>query len=96
MSKSKYTSGPWYRISKEGEAHKVSAKAEGCAPWICEVYGGLRESTVVANADLIATAPEMLEVLEIALRHSNCPGENCAIDWHDLARVIIAKAKGEL
>jgi hypothetical protein len=49
----------------------------------------------VANARLIAAAPDLLEVLERALEHSNCPGDNCAIDWHAQARVVIAKAKGE-
>ena len=48
-----------------------------------------------ANAHLIAAAPDLLEVLEMALKQSNCPGENCAIDWHGLAQAVIAKAKGE-
>lgn len=38
---------------------------------------------------------DLLEVLERALKHSNCPGENCAIDWHAQAQIVISKAKGE-
>ncbi len=48
-----------------------------------------------ANANLIASAPDLLEALETALHDSGCDGDLCAHWWHEKARRAIAKAKGE-
>lgn len=102
MKESKYTSGPWshyhgkLRPQFPNLIHEVQDKSGGAiVNWQGFDGLGLPKKQVAANAALIAAAPELLEVLESALRQSNCPGENCAINWHTQARVIIAKAKGE-
>lgn len=63
---------------------EIQAAGKGCAP----------PDEVVANANLIACAPEMYEMLEIAL---DCLGDEFALprDIIDDIESILAKARGE-
>lgn len=54
-----------------------------------------RDLKLLADAVLIAAAPELLDTLKQALRESMCDGDLCCHDWHEAARSIIAKAEGE-
>lgn len=96
MNESKHTPGPWYATpDPDRDTWWVSQQPEGGTFWIAEAVNGLMNDETEPNAHLIAAAPELLQVLERALKESNCPGENCAIDWHAQAVIAIAKAKGE-
>jgi hypothetical protein len=89
MSEAKFTRGPW-KVWRDNKDKWYTRRVYAGNDWlVANVLDGHE-----ANACLIATAPELLEVLERALDHSNCPGDNCAIDWHAQARAAIAKAKG--
>jgi hypothetical protein len=57
--------------------------------WVCGAWGTLSHEDI-ANARLIAAAPDLLEALEDLLS-----GRDSDIDWRVAARAAIAKAKGE-
>ena len=90
---SKHTPGPWAmpdsgqgRISKVG----VNGGWDGMiATADCGDYARSR-SEGLANARLIAAAPDLLEALKDAVRDSESPGQ-----WLDESRAAIAKATGE-
>ena len=90
---SKHTPGPWAmpdsgqgRISKVG----VNGGWDGMiATADCGDYARSR-SEGLANARLIAAAPDLLEALKDAVRDSESPGQ-----WLYEARAAIAKATGE-
>ena len=79
---------PWEDGGACMDCNGVNAK---CGTWLED------------NRDLIATAPELLEALELILSRAECPEgdpEGMAyIPWHNetlgLARTALAKAKGE-
>jgi hypothetical protein len=75
----KHTPGPWI-VMRGGWTD------EGFAQY--ELHGNRTSS--ISDARLIAAAPELLEVLEAAVRDSRNPSQ-----WIDEARSAIAKAKGE-
>lgn len=75
---SKYTPGPWKR--------KIKSVLIPIAPYEwAEAYGGS-----IANARLIAAAPDLLEALKGVLRVADRK-----TDEFDAARAAIAKAEGE-
>lgn len=93
-----YTEGPW---KVRGE-YSVWIDAKASHHGICGVTGAGTSDNGLANARLIAEAPEMLEVLEQLIDQSQgctCPnngGGDC--DWCqavDHARLVIEAAKGE-
>jgi hypothetical protein len=93
-----HTPGPWFAVG-----YQVEIESETVAD-ICTTnanlfgQGGLHDDArAMANARLIAAAPDMLEMLEVArdcLEVSNYEGEDDEV----LAAIasVIAKAKGEL
>ena len=92
-----HTEGPWrFRRDEIGKKIGTIGKADG-SEVITTVEYWIKDS----NAHLMATAPEMLEILEWA--HSElCPHPQwCEASHpvqkpkHDAMRVIIAKARGE-
>lgn len=61
----KHTPGPWHRNIKP--ARKYSVIFAGQNTHVAQVVScGLAEAEIEANADLIAAAPELLEVLRAA------------------------------
>ena len=85
---SNHTPGPW-RVdhgSMLDGVNVITPRNE----WICYL-GMASRPDVVADANLIAAAPELLEALEDAVRDSESPGQ-----WLDEARAAIAKARGEI
>lgn len=93
---SKHTPGPWeieehYHFSYRwvsGPKHSQLAQVVWC------MEGDDRSPECEANAHLIAAAPELLEALENLLKVHEGEG---GTQHHagDMARAVIAKAKGE-
>ena len=99
---SAHTPGPWHACCATTEAHYVFA--EDGETTICQPYhndpalpeydsacGIVTKEQRLANAHLIAAAPELLEALEFAL-HANYSN---LMDMKFKAAAAIAKAKGE-
>ena len=94
----KHTPGPWFAVG-----YQVEIESDTVAD-ICTTnanlfgQGGLHDDArAMANARLIAAAPDMLEMLEVArdcLEVSNYEGEDDEV----LAEIasVIARAKGEV
>ena len=92
---SKHTPGPWtYKLDKDSfvnfeitTAHDSTSIVGGCgccdSPWVSSE----------ADARLIAAAPELLEALESLVQRVG--GDEWFAEWAGMARVAIAKAKGE-
>lgn len=84
-----HTPGPWVS-NKHRHSHRISG---GGCKMLAEVhsysYGyGPDDATRGANAALIAAAPDLLEVVKLALA---CEPEDFAI-WRDQARAALVKA----
>lgn len=79
-----HTPGPWHLVSHRPNLVKV----ETARVVICDAFGGLNDETM-ANARLIASAPDLLAALE-RLVHPMADDDDL-----DYAREVIAKAKGQ-
>lgn len=85
---SKHSSGPWRHVNA-GVKHGVQMGLAGgfMLPDICEAE---------ANAQLIASAPELLESLTaLVTLFAPLAGDSTQSVWIDNARAAIAKARGE-
>jgi len=84
----KHTPGPWVVVGSHVERHDgdgIYSRIAACyETTICEEHGG----TALANARLIAAAPDLLAALR-ALVHPMASDEDV-----DHARAAIAKAEG--
>ena len=90
----KHTKGPWHVGVKQAE--KIVYDARGWAIANATVYHGKNDiNEVIANARLIAAAPELLEALQL-VAHSG-PLNNGMKDENTMAlvRAAITKATGE-
>ena len=90
-----HTPGPWVASSEESpldfqmEARVMSGEAQ-----ICYFIESNKEA--IANASLIAAAPELLEALMAMVEMMDSGDESGAgSEWHTKARAAIAKATGE-
>lgn len=102
---SKVTPGPWiankYTDICGHEVINVSQK-DG-APYtpaysdVCSTVSGEDLEIQIANANLIAAAPDLLESLEkmVAAYESLEGAQTAGGSWHSYALLAIAKAKGE-
>lgn len=97
-----HTPGPW-RI--QGDHGKLWIETNANDDTIAEVHRRKEKGSVyscdeaMANARLIAAAPEMLEALELLLDGRHCQITMLRSDGPiptDKARAAIAKAKGEM
>ena len=92
MSETKFTPGPW-----------VASGSLVGAGWIVirqECTGIKDRETLVANANLIAAAPDMYEALEAAILEYGKPGGPWNVpsspgSWIDKAKAALVKARGE-
>ena len=90
MSEDKFTKGPWYRAN-------YSARAAQTGKFIAHAdNNSVDDVERKANAELIAAAPEMYEMLEDCMCHlfNNC----CDEESKELIKKIIElrkKARGE-
>ncbi len=94
-----YTPGPWTWREPNGRGNGFLIERVDYCPRLPGAWLGSKTSNPeqLANARLIAAAPELLEALEELMAMRNkcfIPNEN---DWWDeKARAAIAKARGEL
>lgn len=93
-----HTPGPWVVGERKGCHTPIDSDSWFGLAKVVTRMGGSRkdEPTGVANARLIAAAPELLEALEAlvaCITETRGPNANDAVT---AARTVIAKAKGEL
>lgn len=94
----KFTPGPW-KIGN-GSFIITENEIENCDFFTREYYGGylVCESIHENNIDLISTAPELYNVLQEALdeeiAYNN--GKRVYALWFEKAKLILAKARGEI
>jgi hypothetical protein len=98
MSESKFTPGPWKKFSRWNDRYLAVIDSipdrDGAVVANCICHVALTNDDCVANANLIAAAPEMLACLEELLEWI-CSGYDASIyDIEEAARVV-QKAKGE-
>lgn len=90
-----YTPAPWAPERKTPDGFYLAVRAGQAGPRICEV----RPENQEANANLIATAPEMLEVLEWLMEEFDRRelGGEAVFCGSDMVQVrsILRKARGE-
>ena len=89
---SKRSPGPWH--TRESATHVTVTNARGDAVF----HDDKRIPGVMADARLIASAPELLEALKLALeywRHRQQRYKNRSPVWVQAARAAITKATGE-
>lgn len=93
MSESKHTPGPWYHRSPTGFVGTVADSI-----MVASVYGDdpncREDGRQIANARLIAAAPEMLEALQAFEAHYPLGVNPFLDDAFRSARAAIAKAEG--
>ena len=85
---SSFTPGPWITFQPRGDG-SVPVRTDGLGLTICYVHDGAI-CDAIANARLIAAAPEMLEELENYAKAMQY-GE-----VYERVAALIAKAKGEV
>ena len=86
----KHTPGPW-----DIDSSRVHTSIEADGLHVAMVsYGNVTMETHLANARLIAAAPELLEVCEEFVRKCEC-GEARSQRSYAQMKAAIAKAKGE-
>lgn len=100
-----YTKGPWESATGEGidssgiRIYTTDEKGDitGIVGFVIERFPSKGPTVeTIANAALIAAAPDLLEALEEVMRPFECiSDENLLFDWQRNARVIIKNAKGE-
>lgn len=88
-----YTSGPWINDGDTISARVDHQNSDTYIAPICEIDTDWSPDIARANARLIASAPDLLAALQMALDAS----QNCIADrsWEDAAIAAIAKATGE-
>lgn len=93
MSDKKYTPGPWEVTSDNGELW-----VDGEDSPVAMITGDAEGATELelCDANLIAAAPELLEVLELAHEHMKVwvVGYRQGQNVHNAVEKAIAKAKG--
>lgn len=90
----KHTPGPWkYSTSPQPNGCPIigNTKGLGVAMLMHSVNDAHHRETAIANAKLIAAAPDMLEALQELLLITGIDGT-----FSDKARAAIAKATGEI
>lgn len=94
MSEFKGTPGPWERGGGDSGGSELLVYCNNSlGSAICDAtshYSALDKATRIANLDLIAAAPELLEALQAVVRVADR-----ATDEFDMARAAIKKALGQ-
>ena len=89
MGEAKFTEGPW-SMCHRGESLK-GVKGTDVVIWGCGLVNGQRTDEADANSALIATAPEMYELLKDLF--DNYEGLGFSMD--NQIEKLLAKARGE-
>jgi len=97
MSKAKFTPAPWVLEYSTYDVNGVNWEVEGAdgAHVAQNNFGGNDRETELANARLIAAAPEMYEAAD-GLMNYHCSGcnHNCTNCQFAPLKAAVAKAKG--
>jgi hypothetical protein len=94
MKTTLHTPAPWSVKKASPQAGIIIAPNRSLG--IAEVFGG--GETDIANARLIASAPDLLLALETLLSDRSCPSFLTLDEWHNTHldfRSTLRKAKGE-
>jgi hypothetical protein len=87
----KFTTGPWHSGMRTIEGRKIGDHHVSAAGYCIAVV-----DSNAANAHLIATAPELYEVLDAAVicfrQRDQQPHEVKLVQW---AKLVLSKARGE-
>lgn len=99
MSEAKFTEGPWTAVDN-GAYWDVLEKAPGYRGQVCSVHdaeniNGITRDEQIANAHLIAAAPELYEALDNALDILKNDKRSYVQDAATECRMALAKARGE-
>lgn len=103
MSKQGFTPGPWRLMIDDPEqrfeiAHESEVSEPGCIAWVFAADADDMYGEAMANARLIAAAPDLLAALIALEGDCWCPWDRI-VDHHTApciqARAAIAKARGE-
>lgn len=90
----KRTKGDWHveGPSQNGHCRRIFSGDEFIA-----IVGGSDQPMVEirANADLMATSPELLSILETIIEQLDSPCGTVCSDTYDEAKAIVKKAKGQ-
>jgi hypothetical protein len=88
---SKHTPGPWVVNGFGGDFREITRTSKGVAISVTSEKGG-----DIANARLIAAAPDLLEALkgELAASRSDCNDRKCGACSRCHSYAAIAKAEG--
>ena len=88
---SAHTKGPWFVASEPGSPPEIiSAGLAG----ICTMSGASSKESVMADARLIAAAPELLEALREAADYTRHPDYDWPVEFSRRVSAAIAKATG--
>jgi hypothetical protein len=90
MSETKFTPGPWKIVEDRVPS---SLEVYGGTTAICECWRRANPETEIANANLIAAAPELYVVLDQIA--TDIESQGVLIEWHQVALDALAKARGE-
>lgn len=88
MKKTSHTRGPWHVVEAKFSKNAMEVRADNRA--ICELYKHWDEKIELANARLIAAAPEMLEALRLIENEDIVVPAN-----REIIKAAIAKATGK-
>lgn len=92
MSKTAHTRGPWKAVGLSIHSDRKDGSPQ---TWVANVKQGRADAVEIADARLIAAAPDLLEALEAFASHYPM-GINPMLDSAAVkARAAIARAKGE-
>jgi hypothetical protein len=84
--KTKHTKGEWTFENKENPAHSIVISTPKFPLGIATVYGG---HDGLANAKLIAAAPELLEALnEVLAFEKRCADKGCPVIGNGILSII--------
>jgi len=105
MSAPTHTPGPWHSCCATTNAHYIFS--EDCETTICQprhndpaldgyepMEGTVTIEQRLANARLIAAAPDLLAALQLAIE-AECGLADYEPEWEDAARAAITKATGK-
>jgi hypothetical protein len=99
QKKLKHTPGPWFinsRHLEDGGTWITINEVEGSDAGFAAAYSSyVGKDQAIANAHLIAAAPEMLAILEKITRRWNKENDDVYIGEYQEAMEIISKAKGK-
>lgn len=104
MKEFKGTPGPWERGDGNHGGELLVYCDDALGSEICDAashYNVIDKQTRIANLNLIAAAPELLEALQLLMAEQTGGNKSCGHNGftcvcpHDKARAAIAKALGE-